>query len=57
MMLGWNYCAAQPGLNEAEIALGLPLRTTLDARPSASQGFPSGQAQSDQTEANQRGHF
>jgi len=46
-----------PELNAAEIALGPPLRSALNARPSASQGFASGQTQSDQTEANQRGHF
>ena len=46
-----------PGLSEAEIAMGLPLRSALNARPPASQGFASGQAHSDQVEANQRGHF
>lgn len=46
-----------PGLTEAEIALGLPLRSALNARPSASERFASGQAQSDQAKANQRGHF
>jgi transposase len=49
--------AVEPGLEEAEIAQGLPLRSALNARPSASQGSASGQALSDGTEANQRGHF
>jgi hypothetical protein len=37
----------EPGLEEAEIALGLPLRYALNARPSASQGSASRQPQSD----------
>jgi len=47
----------RPGLDETETALGLPLRSALNARPLGSQGFASGQAQSDPTEANHRGHF
>ncbi len=46
-----------PGLMAAEIALGPPLRPALNARPAASQDFASGQAESTQTEAKQRGHF
>jgi hypothetical protein len=37
----------RPGLDGAEVALGLPLRSALNARPSASQGSASGQALSD----------
>ncbi len=37
----------EPGLEEAEIAQGLPLRSALNARPTASQGSASGQALSD----------
>ena len=36
-----------PGPDEAEIAQSLPLRSALNARPSASQGSASGQALSD----------
>ncbi|MEE9162044.1 MAG: ISNCY family transposase [Candidatus Neomarinimicrobiota bacterium] len=55
---GMKVCRPpRPGLDEAEIALDLPLRSALNARPSASQDFASGQAQSDQTTANRRGHF
>jgi hypothetical protein len=46
-----------PGLNEAEIPLGMPLPSAQNARSSASQRFASGQAHSDQAKANQRGHF
>lgn len=55
---GMKVCRPpRPGLDEAEIALDLPLRSALNARPSASQDFASGQAQSNQTTANRRGHF